>query len=274
MHAMSTVSHRSASSSRGRGPFNLLSSVVSLAAVVALCWLPARLNFLGVRRSAHSPAAGSMEDSATTVHESALYGRRGLLAAGATVPLASGASADALQLAGTEEQWEILQGLAKKSKPLLEVFRSGRPVVVDFIASWCGQCLAGAEKLKSLEEKYGKDVDFVVMDVTFLQKVSGDPPPFDPINNWWAAEFRVSALPHTAFIGPDGDVKTALLGKFKQEQVVANVEAIRDNAKEMPYEMFDAFKGVYRRRKLQPPPPGQEKKTRPGFLSATPAAAS
>ena len=46
--------------------------------------------------------------------------------------------------------------------------RSGRPVVVDFSAAWCGDCKAMAPKLQKIrQEMAGKDVEFITLDVSF-----------------------------------------------------------------------------------------------------------
>ena len=50
----------------------------------------------------------------------------------------------------------------------ISLSRSGRPVVVDFSAAWCGDCKAMAPKLQKIrQEMAGKNVDFVTLDVSF-----------------------------------------------------------------------------------------------------------
>ena len=44
------------------------------------------------------------------------------------------------------------------------VLRSGRPVVVDFWAPWCGPCKAVTPVLEQLQETFG-DVEFVKLDI-------------------------------------------------------------------------------------------------------------
>jgi len=74
----------------------------------------------------------------------------------------------------------------------------------------------------------------------------------DPDTSWWAREFRVDGIPHLAFVRPDGQVATALVGDVPAEILRANVEALKRGA-QMPFVMFDAFEGG--RKPLAPPSP-------------------
>eukprot|EP00421_Protoceratium_reticulatum_P057527 CAMPEP_0168490250 /NCGR_PEP_ID=MMETSP0228-20121227/69087_1 /TAXON_ID=133427 /ORGANISM="Protoceratium reticulatum, Strain CCCM 535 (=CCMP 1889)" /LENGTH=643 /DNA_ID=CAMNT_0008506957 /DNA_START=20 /DNA_END=1945 /DNA_ORIENTATION=+ len=145
----------------------------------------------------------------------------------------------------------IIKSMAESSPSLTSALQSGRPVVVDFSATWCSECLKLAPSLRQLEEQYGRDVTFVTMDVSYAGPIPGAPPPPDPDTGWWAREFGIDGIPHLAFVGADGAVRTALIGGVPTEILRADIEALRDGAPELPFVMYDAFRGG---RKLRPPP--------------------
>jgi len=127
---------------------------------------------------------------------------------------------------------QMIASAISKSRPLTVALRSGKPVIVDFSATWCPDCLTTAPSMLDLEERYGKEVEFVTLDATLP----------DPETSYWAKEFGVDGIPHLAFITPSGRVLTALVGSLPQSVLEAEVAALRDG-NELPYAMYDAFKG-------------------------------
>lgn len=46
-----------------------------------------------------------------------------------------------------------------------EVVKSGKPVIVDFWATWCGPCLRMAPVFEQLSHEYGDSVKFAKLDI-------------------------------------------------------------------------------------------------------------
>jgi cytochrome c biogenesis protein CcmG/thiol:disulfide interchange protein DsbE len=95
---------------------------------------------------------------------------------------------------------------------LSNTLQSGKPVVVNFWASWCGPCADEAPLLQDAAKRYGDRVSFVGVDVqdvdsdgqAFLRKYgityangSGNAGPI-------SVQYGMRGVPETYFVAPDG----------------------------------------------------------------------
>jgi len=183
------------------------------------------------------------------------YKRRRVAALGA-IFLGAGLSgaASKSQLDAVEESPEaLIRNMGLRSPPLRAALQSGKPVVVDFSATWCPDCLLLAPNLRDLEREFGSAVQFVTLDVSSMTPKAGSAwsdRRFDETRSW-AREFGVDGIPHLAFIDSRGKVLTALVGNLPYEIIRANILSLRDGQAELPFVMYDAFKGS---RSLEFPP--------------------
>jgi thiol-disulfide isomerase/thioredoxin len=134
---------------------------------------------------------------------------------------------------------EILATMQSQSAPLTAIGNNGKPTVIDFWAPWCENCKVAAPTLKAVEEEYGDQVNFIM--------VNGD-----DAANWPLIElFGVDAIPHLALVNGKGDVETALIGPMSRNVLRADINALltdREDCEvvpvchdELPYIMYDAF---------------------------------
>lgn len=156
------------------------------------------------------------------------------LAASAALVAGIGASGTLMlpESSAAKTPQQMILSAFSKSRPLTVALQSGKPVIVDFSATWCQDCLTTAPSMLALEERYGKEVEFVTLDATCS----------DPETTYWAKEFGVDGIPHLAFVAPSGAVLTALVGNLPPSVLEEEVAALRDG-RELPYAMYDAFKG-------------------------------
>lgn len=109
----------------------------------------------------------------------------------------------------------------------LEALR-GKPVVLNFFASWCGPCIREMPALQAMAERYKGRVHFVgvtfsdrreaaknVLDRTGVEYPAG----FDPTMSDVAYDYAVRLMPTTFFIGPDGHLVERKDGEISEVQL-------------------------------------------------------
>ena len=92
-----------------------------------------------------------------------------------------------------------------------EAIESGKPVVIDFWATWCGPCIKLGPVVEELAEKYGDKVT--------VGKINID------ANDEIASENRVRNIPTVLFF-KDGEVKERSVGLVKLSDLEAKLQNI------------------------------------------------
>ena len=134
------------------------------------------------------------------------------LAAGETVPAQEQEGTEAVEenLAPDFTVYD-LEGNAHK----LSDFR-GKPVIVNFWASWCGPCKSEMPDFQAKFEEYGEDIQFLMVNLTDGSQETVDSaqdyihgqgytfPVYFDTDYSGAIAYAVNAIPATYFIGADG----------------------------------------------------------------------
>lgn len=112
----------------------------------------------------------------------------------------------------------------------------GRPVVVNFWATWCGPCRREQPALQRLAEEYDGRVAFVGVNHTDDRAAAREylrqygvtyPSVFDPAGEV-AFDFEIPYLPATVLVDADGRLRYRLLGAQPESSFRRHIEAVLD----------------------------------------------
>ena len=106
---------------------------------------------------------------------------------------------------------------------------NGKPIVVNFWASWCGYCIQEMPEFQAAYEKYGDNVVFLMVNLInsdSMQKAQNVidqngftfPVYFDNDNSASGA-YPTTAIPASVFIGTDGKVSAAVRGAMTADRL-------------------------------------------------------
>ncbi|WP_114813206.1 TlpA family protein disulfide reductase [Paraburkholderia kururiensis] len=123
-------------------------------------------------------------------------------------------------------------------KPQSLALYKGRPMVVNFWASWCGPCVEEMPTLAKLHDEYSKKgIQFVGLGVdsgknvkTFLQKVPVDYPIY--VTGFGGADLarafgnNAGGLPFTVVIDAKGNVRATKLGEIRADELKRTLDAL------------------------------------------------
>ena len=136
-----------------------------------------------------------------------------------------------------DELWKAQLQTAVGTQQALAAFK-GKPVVVNFWASWCGPCVKEMPTLAALHREYEKKgITFVGLGVdseknvnAFLQKVPVDYPIY--IAGFGGADLarnfgnNAGALPFTVVIDAKGVIRSTKLGEVDPKELKATLDAL------------------------------------------------
>lgn len=116
----------------------------------------------------------------------------------------------------------------------------GKPIVINFWASWCAYCVREMPDFEEAYEKYGGDVMFMMVNVTdgvketteiakaFIADKGYDFPIFFDTQSEAQIAFGVSSYPTTFFISEDGNVAAYGRGMLNSDTLNKGIAMIYD----------------------------------------------
>ncbi|AEV28529.1 Redoxin [Sphaerochaeta pleomorpha str. Grapes] len=123
------------------------------------------------------------------------------------------------------------------TKTSFDAVRQGKPVVINYFASWCPPCKQELPYFLKAYEKYKDQVAFIFIDSldgsreteATIKAFVKDFPFTGPVyfdDGIFAYMFQTTSLPTTVFFASDGTVVSGHLGLVSEEVLIKSIEAI------------------------------------------------
>ena len=115
----------------------------------------------------------------------------------------------------------------------------GKPVVLNFWASWCGPCKSEMPHFEDAYQKYGEDINFVIVNLTdgaretvetasdFIEEQGYTFPLYFDTNTEGAVTYGTYSIPVTYFIGADGVPVAQANGALDAETLQKGLDMIQ-----------------------------------------------
>ena len=114
----------------------------------------------------------------------------------------------------------------------------GKPVILNFWASWCGPCKSEMPDLEEAYKMYGEEIQFVILNMTdgsretvesarrYIESAGYSFPVFYDKQQNGAVAYGVSGIPVTFFIDADGYVKGMYSGAMSANILQQGIDRI------------------------------------------------
>ena len=111
----------------------------------------------------------------------------------------------------------------------------GKPIVVNFWATWCSPCRAEMPHFEEAYKTYGDEVTFLMVNVgdsydkayEYTTDEGYAFPFYHDSSHSAAYAYGVSTIPLTLFINADGELVNSKIGKLNQATLESNIEKIK-----------------------------------------------
>ena len=110
----------------------------------------------------------------------------------------------------------------------------GKPIVLNFWASWCGPCKSEMPEIQEFYEKYGQDIHFILVSVddsadtakAFIADVGYTFPVYFDTTSMGAYTYGASSIPLTFFIDAEGYPAAYYMGAMTEDILRQGIEMI------------------------------------------------
>lgn len=115
----------------------------------------------------------------------------------------------------------------------------GKPIVLNFWASWCGPCQQEMPHFEKAYPEYEDDVTFLIVDLAdgvrestdsgkaFIEESGYTFPVYFDTKSEGAVAYGITSIPTTFFIDKDGDIVTKYSGSLTEKKLLERIEMIK-----------------------------------------------
>lgn len=115
----------------------------------------------------------------------------------------------------------------------------GKPIIVNFWASWCSPCKAELPDFQLAYEEYGAEVEFMMVNLTdgrsetvegasgFINAQGYTFPVYYDINQEGAMAYYVASIPTTYFIDAEGNIVAYAQGMLDYDTLLQGIDMIK-----------------------------------------------
>ena len=119
----------------------------------------------------------------------------------------------------------------------------GKPVVLNFWASWCPPCKSELPDFNEVYNQMNNEVVFMMVDLVdnqretidkakkFIQSNGYNFPVYFDSEGQVAEDYNVSSIPVTFFINADGELAGSHKGILKKEELLNNINKLKESKK-------------------------------------------
>ena len=114
----------------------------------------------------------------------------------------------------------------------------GKPVVINFWATWCGYCIEEMPEYEEVYKEYGDKVEFMMIDITdgqrdtvesakeFIEEAGYTFPVYYDVDLDATATYGARSIPMSVFIDKDGVINSVYTGALSGTQIEESVKAV------------------------------------------------
>ena len=110
----------------------------------------------------------------------------------------------------------------------------GKPIILNFWASWCGPCKMEMPEIQDFYEKYGENIHFLAVSVddsmdtakTFIETEGYTFPVYFDTSSMGAYTYGASSIPLTFFIDAEGNLTAYYMGAMSEDILQQGVDMI------------------------------------------------